>query len=131
MRETFASFLVGSNIETIDLKARLDGLALDEAKKRECDFVLYTTLIRKRSSSSGSGGGALESIVGSVGGGGTGSKLPGSKTAQDVASQASKVSARPVVAKTTKGKVMKDNEDVLTPMIESAAQAIVDATVKN
>ncbi len=155
LRETFASFLVGSNIETIDLKARLDGLALDEAKKRECDFVLYTTLIRKRSSSSGSGGGALESIVGSVGGGGTGSKLPGSKTAQDVASQASRVSgalasfarandemtfeyklvtsvgARPVVAKTTKGKVKKDNEDVLTPMIESAAQAIVDATVKN
>jgi hypothetical protein len=154
LRETFASYLVGSNIETIDLKARLDGLALNEAKQRQCDFVLYTTLIRKRASSSG-GGGALDSIVGSVGGGGTGSKLPGAKTAQDVASQASRVSgalagfarandevtfeyklvtsvgARPVVAKSTKGKVKKDNEDLLTPMIESAAQSIVDATVKN
>lgn len=155
LRETVASFLVGSNIETIDIKARLDGLALSEAQRRQCDFVLYMALIRKRASSSRGGSSPLESIVGSVGGGGTGSKLPGSKTAQDVASQASRVSgalagfarandemtfeyklvtsvgARSVVSNSTKQRVKKDNEDVLTPMIESAAQAIVDATVKN
>ena len=155
LRETFSSFLAGSNIETIDLKARLEGLALTEAQRRECDFVLYTTLIRKRSSPSG-GGGPLNSIMGGVGGGGgAGSKIPGSKTAQDIASEAGRVSGalagfsrandeitfeyklvtsvggRPVAAKTTKEKVKKDNEDVLTPMIESAAQAIVDVTIKN
>ncbi len=154
LRATFASFLVGSNIETIDLKARLDGLALTEAQRRQCDFVLYTTLIRKRASSS-SGGGPMSSIMGNVGGGGVGNKVPGSKTAQDIMSEAGRVSgalagfarandeitfeyklvssvgARPVVSKSTKEKVKKDGDDVLTPMIESAAQAIVDATVKN
>jgi hypothetical protein len=156
LRETFASFLVGSNIETIDLKARLDGLALTEAQRRQCDFVLYLTMNRKRASSS-TGGGPLTSVMGNVGGGsgGLGNKVPGSKTAQDIVSEASKVSgalaglarandeitfeyklvtsvgARPIAAKTTKEKVKKDGEDVLTPMIESAAQAIVDATVKN
>jgi hypothetical protein len=155
LRETFSSFLAGSNIETIDLKARLDGLALTEAQRRQCDFVLYTTLIRKRNSSSG-GGGPLNSIMGGVGGGGgAGSKVPGSRTVQDIASEAGRVSGalagfarandeitfeyklvtsvggRPVAAKTTKEKVKKDNEDVLTPMIESAAQAIVDVTIKN
>lgn len=149
LRETFSSFLAGSNIETIDLKARLEGLALTEAHRRECDFVLYTTLIRKRSSPS-SGGGPLNSIMG----GGVGSKVPGSRTAQDIASEAGRVSGvlagfarandeitfeyklvtsvggRPVAAKATKQKVKKDNEDVLTPMIESAAQAIVDVTIK-
>lgn len=152
LRATFSSFLAGSNIETIDLKARLDGLALTEAQRRQCDFVLYSTLIRKRSSSS-TGGGPLNSIMGNVGGGG--SKVPGSKTAQDIASEASRVSGalagfarandevtfeyklvtsvggRPVAAKATKQKVKKDGEDVLTPMIESAAQAIVDVTIKN
>jgi hypothetical protein len=154
LRATFSSFLAGANIETIDLKARLEGLALTEAQRRQCDFVLYTTLIRKRNSSSGRGG-PLNSIMGNVGGGGAGSKVPGSQTVQDIASEANRVSGalagfvrandeitfeyklvtsvggRPVAAKTTKEKVKKDNEDVLTPMIESAAQTIVDATIKN
>jgi len=38
---------------------------------------------------------------------------------------------RAVAEKTTTAKVKKDGEDVLTPMIESAAQAIFDATQKN
>ena len=156
LRSSLNSFLAGSNIETIDLKARLDTLALTEAQRRECDFVLYTTLLRKRSSSSPGKNNPLNSIVGNVGTGGTGKKLPGSKTASEISTQAARVSgtiagfakandeitfeyklvtsvgARPVATKSTKAKVKSDGEDVLTPMIESAAQAILDATtVKN
>jgi hypothetical protein len=155
LRAAVTSFLAGSTIETIDLKARLDGLALTEAQRRQCDFVLYTTLIRKRAASSSGGGGPLNSIMGNVGGGGgVGTKVPGSKTVKDVTSEAARVSstlatfarandevtfeyrlvtspgAKPVAAKSTKAKVKNDGEDVLTPMIESAAQAIVDATIK-
>ncbi len=152
LRETLASYLVGSNIETIELKARLDQLTLTEAQKRECDLVLYTTLQRKRTSSNKGGG--LDSIMGTVGGGGVGSKIPGAKTTQQIGSEAAKVSGaiaavarandeitfefrlvttdgvRQLAGSNTKAKVKKDGEDVLTPMIESAAQAIVDATVK-
>ncbi|HEU4768508.1 MAG TPA: hypothetical protein VFS77_14095 [Pyrinomonadaceae bacterium] len=156
LRAAVNSFLAGSTIETIDLKARLDGLALTEAQRRQCDFVLYTTLIRKRAASSSGGGGPLNSIMGNVGGGGgVGTKVPGSKTVKDVTSEAARVSstlaafarandevtfeyrlvtspgAKPVAGKSTKAKVKNDGEDVLTPMIESAAQAIVDATIKN
>lgn len=154
LRSAFSSFLVGANIETIDLKARLESLAVTEAQRRQCDFVLYTTLVRKRAASS-TGGGPLNSIMGNVGGGGgMGSKVPGSKTVKEVTSEAARVSstlatfarandevtfeyrlvtspgARPVTGKSTKAKVKNDGEDVLTPMIETAAQAIVDATIK-
>lgn len=152
LRSAITSFLAGSNIETIDLKARLDNLVMSEAGKRECDFVLYTTLLRKRASSS-KGGAPFESIMGNVGGG-TGSKVPGSKVVNEVSNQAARVSgtiaslskandeitfeyklvtsdgARPVATKSTKAKVKSDGEDVLTPMIESAAQAILEATAK-
>ena len=155
MRETISSYLAGSNIETIELKARLAGIALTEAQKRECDFVLYVSLDRKRKGSSGGGGGGLSAILGSIGGGGIGKKLPGSKEASkvgaDVAKMGGSISAlskandemtfgyklmvsdgtRAVAEKTTTGKVKADGDDVLTPMIESAAQAIFDATQKN
>ncbi|HEU4713671.1 MAG TPA: hypothetical protein VFS76_19045 [Pyrinomonadaceae bacterium] len=155
LRTTFNSFLAGSNIETIDLKARLEGLAITEAQRRQCDFVLYTTLVRKRAGSSSGGSGPMSSIMGNAGGGGgVGTKIPGSKTVKDVTSEAARVSstlasfarandevtfeyklvssagAKPVAGKSTKAKVKNDGEDVLTPMIESAAQAIVDATIK-
>ena len=152
LRSTLTSFFAGSNIETVDLKARLDNLIINEAQKRECDFVLYTTLVRKRASSS-KGGAPLESIMGNVGGG-VGNKVPGTKVANEISNQAARVSntiaslskandeitfeyklvssvgARPVATKSTKAKVKSDGEDVLTPMIESAAQAILEATSK-
>jgi hypothetical protein len=154
LREAFVAYLEGSSIEILELKARLDNLALNESQKRACDFVLYTTMSRKRGSTS-TGGGTLNSIMGNVGSG-VGSNIPGSKTVGDITSGAARVTgslatlarkndeitfeyklvtsagARLVAGKVTKAKVKADGEDVLTPMIESAAQAILEATtVKN
>ena len=155
LRETISSYLAGSNIETIELKARLAGITLTEAQKRECDFVLYLSLDRKRKSSSSGGSNGLSAILGTIGGGGIGKKVPGSKEASKVGTDAVKMGSgisaltkandemtfeyklmvsdgtRAVAEKTTTAKVKKDGEDVLTPMIESAAQAIFDATQKN
>jgi hypothetical protein len=151
LRETLTSFLQGSTIETIDLKARLDSLALTEGLKRECDYVLYTTLLRKRNSQKSGGG--FESILGNMGSG-MGSKIPGSKKVQDATSEAGKVTgtigslaktndeitfeyklvlldgAKTVATKSTKAKVKSDGQDVLSPMIEEAAQTIVNVTQK-
>jgi hypothetical protein len=152
LRQAVVSFLQGSVIETIDLKARLDSLTLTEGAKRQCDYVLYTTLLRKRNSTN-SGGGGFDSIFGSMGSG-MGSKLPGTKKVKDVSSDAAKVShtigtmtkandeltfeyklvlvdgAKTVATKSSKAKVKADGDDVLTPMIEAAAQTIVNVTAK-
>ena len=154
LRETISSYLAGSNVETIELKARLEGITVTEAQKRECDFVLYLSLDRKRKSSSG-GGGGLSAILGTIGGGTIGKKLPGTKEASKVGTDVAKMGVgisaltkandemtfgyklmvsdgtRAVAEKTTTAKAKKDGDDVLTPMIESAAQAIFDATQKN
>ncbi|HEY6802058.1 MAG TPA: hypothetical protein VI306_00640 [Pyrinomonadaceae bacterium] len=152
LRQTVSSFLQGSTIETIDLKARLDSLALSEGAKRECDYVLYTTLLRKRNAKNSSGGG-IDAIFGSMGSG-VGSKIPGSKKVKDVSSETAKVGntigaltkandeitfeytlvlldgAKTVATKSSKAKVKSDGEDVLTPMIEEAAKTIVNVTEK-
>lgn len=153
LRKTISSYLEGSNIETVELKARLAGLILTEAQKRDCDYVLYTTLTRKRKTTS-TGGFDLGGIMGNVGGK-VGTKVPGTKTASEIGSQAAKVSggltslskandemkfeyrlvntdgSRTLAEKATMAKVKADGDDVLSPMIESAAQAILDATRKN
>ncbi len=153
LRKTISSYLEGSNIETIELRARLDGLILTEAQKRDCDYVLYTTLTRKRKTTS-TGGLGLGGILGGVGGK-VGNKVPGTKTASQIGSEAAKVSGgiaslskandemkfeyklvtsdgtRTLTEKATTTKVKSDGDDVLSPMIESAAQAILDATRKN
>jgi hypothetical protein len=155
LSESFKSYFAGSTIETIDLSARLDSLALDEARKRQCDYVLYTSLTQKRQGSGSKSSGPISGIVDSLGGSGMGAKIPGGKTAQTVSSGAASVAgtlsslnrakdeiifeyrlvkpegALPVLANTTKAKVKSDGQDVLTPMIENAAQAIVDVTRKN
>jgi hypothetical protein len=153
LRKTISSYLEGSNIETIELKARLDGLILTEAQKRDCDYVLYTTLTRKRKTAS-TGGFNLGGILGNIGGK-AGNKVPGTKTASEIGSEAAKVGGgiaslskandemkfeyklvtsdggRTLTEKATMAKVKSDGDDVLSPMIESAAQAILDATRKN
>jgi len=155
LRQTISSYLAGSIIETIELRARLDSLALTEGQNRDCDYVLYTTLVRKRAAhTSSSSSNPLSSIMGNMGSG-VGSKVPGSKTVQKVGTQAASAAgslaslarandevafeyklvliegAKPVAGKLTRAKVKQDGEDVLSPMIESAAQTIVDVTKKN
>src|SRR5215210_4402040 len=44
LRQLVSSYLTGPRIGTVDLKARLDSLALEEGQERQCDFVLYTSL---------------------------------------------------------------------------------------
>jgi hypothetical protein len=150
VREVFASFLRGPSMEVVLLDARLDSHAVDEARQKQCPRVLTVTITRKRS-----GGGMLGRVLGQAGAsaawgipvGGVGAAVARGATVaatQAVAEMASSTKARDEMrleyklaslegkaelAKSATAKAAADGEDLLTPMVETAAKAIV-AVVK-
>ena len=147
VRDLFASYLTGPSIKTITLEARLPSQAALEARQKECGQVLLTSVTRKHSDSKTAG--ILGQAAGvavmrtPVGGGVTGAVASGATWAggEAVYRFSSQVrakdeielsyrlgtpdtveAARPVTAK---AKAKTDGEDVLTPLVEKAASAIV------
>ncbi|MGB2716147.1 MAG: hypothetical protein WBC51_18340 [Vicinamibacterales bacterium] len=149
IRELFASFLRGPSMQVVLLDARLTSHAVEEARQKECTRVLTITLTRKRG---GGGGGMFGSVIGQAAssaawglpvGGVGGAVVRGAATAttQAISELASSTKARDEVRidyrltsldgktqlgpKTDKAKAKADGEDLLTPMVERAAEAIV------
>src|SRR5437588_843412 len=112
LRQSLTSYLMGPRIGTIDLKARLESLALEEAKERRCDYLLSVALTRRRKSAAG------------------GTYSSGTKTGDEftfeykLLATAAEATA-PVTADILRASVTSDGEDVLTHMVETAAQKIV------
>jgi hypothetical protein len=127
---------------------------MEEARQSECDYVLYASMTQKK----GGGGGMFSRAIGNVVGGAAGHipvSTPGEAAARGAvitgvyttANIASNIKAkdeitleykleavggaRPALSKTEKAKAKSDGEDVLTPLIERAAEAIVAAAMKN
>jgi hypothetical protein len=147
VRDLFASYLTGPSIKTITLEARLPSQAALEARQKECDQVLLASVTRKRSE--GKTGGILGQAAGiavmrtPLGGGVTGAVASGATWAggEAIYRFSSQVRAKDEIelsyrlgspdvveaAKpvTSKAKAKTDGEDVLTPLIEKAASAIV------
>ncbi len=128
---------------------RLPSQALEEARQSQCDYVLYTSLTQKKG---GGGGGMFGRALGNMAGSAAGhipvntrgeaaarsvavtgihtsANIAGSIKARDELSLEYKLEAadgaRPGVANTAKGKAKLDGEDVLTPLIQKAAEAVV------
>lgn len=147
VRDLFASYLTGPSIKTITLEARLPSQAALEARQKECGQVLLASVTRKRSD--GKKGGILGQAAGvavmrtPLGGGVAGAVASGATWAggEAIYRFSSQVrakdeielsyrlgppdaveAARPV---TSKAKAKTDGEDVLTPLVEKAATAIV------
>jgi len=151
---TFKSYLTGPTIETIALAARLPSQAAEEAKQSECDYILHSSLIHKKGSGGGLLGRALgdaaSSAVWHIPGGGsaagtiartaaisgvyTAASIAGSIKAKDEITLAYKLDAtdgaKPSLVRTEKVKAKSDGEDVLTPLIEKAAETIAAAMTK-
>ncbi|HEX8090052.1 MAG TPA: hypothetical protein VF762_14420, partial [Blastocatellia bacterium] len=148
VRNTFAGFLNGPSIEVVALSARLPEQALEEARQSQCDYILFSTLTQKK------GGGMFGKVMGNVAGaagsvipygGGAGeaaarttiyttAAIAGSIKAKDELTLDYKLEsmggdAKPVLSNTAKSKAKTDGEDVVTPLVERAAQTIV-GTVK-
>jgi hypothetical protein len=153
VRETFASYLTGPTLAVAPLAAKLASQAHEEAKQASCKHVLYTSMKLERGKSGGGFlgkmiGGAVESSAWELRGAAT--STAGRMVANAAASAAveaarglaTNVKTKDeltldwrletidggVVAKNnTKAKASSDGQDLLTPMVERAAETIANA----
>jgi len=155
VRELFGTFLRGPSMQVMTLDARLTAHALEEAKQKSCDRVLTVSLSRKRG---GNTMGTIARVAGqagasAAGGMGYGATV-GSAAARGAANAATQVvneAARSTKAKDEitieykitstagktefgpkkdKAKAGVDGEDLLTPLVQRAAEAIVTSIQK-
>jgi hypothetical protein len=151
VRELFVSYLTGPSLKALALDARLPSQANEEARQKQCGRVLSVSLTRK---AGGEGGGWFGRAVGQAGtqvawgmpGGSLGSAAARGATAaaaQAVSEIASGTKARDEVQmeykltslegkeglapKKDKAKAKSDGEDLLTPLVAKAAEAIAAA----
>jgi len=154
LRDLFVSYLTGPSLRAIALDARLASLAIEEAGQKQCGHVLVTSITRKRD-----GGGGLAKTLGRAAGtaawygtpyGGTaaaaaarGAAMAGAQaipTLADTTRAKDEVTlefrlgtvdtAMQAATKTEKAKAKTDREDLLTPLVEKASEAIAAALVK-
>lgn len=151
VQNTLAEYLKSPSVELVQLEAKLPTQIEAEAKQKECDFVIYANVSHKK----GGGGGfgmfskVVAPAVGQVGIGHTGS------TAGNVAGQVATTTivnagtmsanvkqkdeltldvrvqapgdAPAAAARQFKSKARSSGEDIITPVVEQAAQMILDS----
>ena len=143
VRNILAEYLQGPTIEVALLSARLPSQYTVEAQQADCDFVLSTSLVHRR----GSQGSGLGTTLGKlaiyapyVPGGNYAQSAIVTGVLQTAADFAASVKAKdemqleyrleavgaekPLLEKTAKGRAKSDGEDLLTPLVENAAEAV-------
>lgn len=153
VQNTLGEYLKGTKIEIVMLEAKLQGLLDKEAAQKECDFVLTANVSHKKGGGGFGGmfGQAIAQGVGATGIGHTGSTV--GNVAGQVATQAivsaGQVSANvkpkdeitleismkqtggaAILTKQFKAKAKSAGEDIISPVVEQAAEAIVGAAKK-
>jgi hypothetical protein len=156
VRDGFTSFLTGPSLQASALTARLQSQARLEAKAADCPYVLFTTLKHVRKS----GGGFLHRVMGSAAEAGAmrvgaSSGSVAGQVAADAAAGAARMAAydlsswvntkdelvlsyrlesaagKTVLESSAKRKAQSDGEDLLTPLVETASEAIAEALAKD
>lgn len=146
-RDLFVSFLTGPSIQPMALESRVRMQAVEEAKQKGCMHVVTLALSRKRSGGSGLGR-ALGQAAGTAAW-----YVPGGSGAAAVARGVTAGAARALgdLASTTRAKdemrldwtlttkpathtdrqkASSDGEDLLTPLVQRAAESIVETVLK-
>jgi hypothetical protein len=154
LRDLFVSYLSGPTLRAIPLEARLASQGIEEARQKECDRVLLTSIERKRHDGSGWGQ-ALGRAAGSaavygVPYGGTaataaarGAAIAGAHAVSQMAMTTkakdevtieyrfgSLDSVTRAAPRVEKAKAKSDGEDLLTPLVEKASEAVAAAALK-
>ena len=153
VRESFVSFLTGPTLAATPLKARLESQAREEAKQAGCPFILLTTL---KVAAKRSGGGMLGQIAAGaarqgaweagVRSGSAVGRIAGSAAYGGLSQAAYNYAATirnkdeitlgwrleaadgtVLVEKREKKNAKSDGEDLLTPLVQQAAEQIVAA----
>ncbi len=152
IQNTLGQYLKGTRVELVPLEAKLASAIETEAKEKECDFVLYATVSHKKG-----GGGfgmfskmapVLGSVVPMAGMGSTAVAVAGqvASTAIYTAGSASSnikpkdeltldiklqnVAGSAALTKQFKTKAKSAGEDIISPIVEQAATAIVETVGK-
>ncbi|HET9710598.1 MAG TPA: hypothetical protein VFP64_01910 [Pyrinomonadaceae bacterium] len=149
VRNGFAQYLQGPSIEVMPLTATMASSVIEEARQKQCDYVLYVSMTVKK----GGGGGMFGRAIGNIAGSAAG-HIPGGGSAATGAARSAVLTgvyttaaiaanikakdelsleykldktenASTVLTNTGKAKAKSDGDDILTPVIESAAQTIV------
>jgi len=153
VRESFASYLQGPTLAVTPLNAKLASQTREEAKQASCSHVVYTSMKLERGKSGGGFlgkmiGGAVESSAWELRGaarstaGRMVANAAASAAAEAARGLATNVKTRDeltldwrletidgaiVTKNSSKAKASSDGQDLLTPMVERAAEAIANA----
>jgi hypothetical protein len=148
-RKTLISSLTRPTVEAVALTARTPQQAELEAKQKECDFIVYTTVSHKRGGSGGLGGllskaAPIAEMMTTGGAGGLGTDSGGAEnaTAAGVSKSVKSkdeltlgyklqaVGAAPMQPGTLKAKAKSDGEDLISPLAEQASTAVLSEVTK-
>jgi hypothetical protein len=147
LRVLLMQYLADPSVEVIPIAALLPEQGEAEGKTKQCDFLIYSSMSQKKPR----GGGFLKSamgianmipIVGMAGGmGGMIAATTGAAATSQAATLSSGIRAKsdvileyqiktlgdpaPVVSKSLNAKASADGEDVITPLVEQEATAIM------
>jgi hypothetical protein len=153
-RETLTAFLTGPTLAVQPLAARLQSQAREEAKAAGCPFLLFTTIRHQRKtggsglfgkvasgavqqgawSATGAAGSTVERVVaGAAAGAATSaaSDYASSSRTRDELTLSWRLESSAgavLVDKSEKRKAESDGEDLLTPLVQHAAESVVAAT---
>jgi hypothetical protein len=149
IQNTLVQYLKGTKIEIVPLEAKLQSAIDAEAKEKACDFVLYATISHKK----GGGGfgmfkkiapvlgsvvpmAGMGSVVGAVAGSvastaintaATSNVKPKDELTLDISL---KNGSEVALTKQFKAKAKSAGEDVISPIVEQAATALVETVGK-
>lgn len=154
VQNTLGEYLKGTNVEVVPLEAKLAGSIDGEARNKQCDYVLYALASHKKGGGGFGGmfGKVIAPAIGQVGLAHTGSvagNIAGHAATNAIVS-AGRVSTTvkskdeitleirlqqtgsgaTVLTKQFKNKAKSDGQDIISPMIEQTAQAIVEQSGK-
>ncbi len=138
VRTALAARLTNAAVEVVMVESYAEADA--EAQRKGCDFIVYANVSHKKGGGGGFGGmfGKVATVATGIGQVGAGSGGGGTATANvkqkdeltlDVKLQTPGGSA-PAAARQFKSKAKSAGEDIITPLVEQAAQMIADATAK-
>jgi hypothetical protein len=150
VRNTFATRLNAPGVEVV----MLNSASASEARQKQCDYMLSVSMTVKK----GGGGSMFGRTIGNIAGSAAG-HIPGGSTAGSAAARSATIagvytaatiadnvkakdelsleyrldradSPNTVIADTGKAKAKSDGEDILTPQVDKAAQAVLTAVKK-
>jgi hypothetical protein len=154
VRSIFESYLTGPSLQSVMLDAKLASQASEEAKQKQCPRILTVTIIRKAGSTGPSKAGTIARAAGTTAGyipipGGIGgavaagaaeggaiavSDLAYKTHPKDEVTMTYKIvtadGATVMAPKTENAKAKSNGEDLLTPLIAKASEAVAGVITK-